>query len=95
MSDTQELIESGVLAKPKVEFLDLLQPGTVHTIRVLESDPKPLYFRVMKARQSDNPFTAHLAKVEWTFRLTPEEREAAKQEWLLDKIADLALEEGT
>lgn len=68
MSDTSEMVESGVLAKPIV-----------------------IYLNVLKNRTSPNPFKAHCAEVEWTFWLSPEEREASREAWLMDRMADLAL----
>ena len=52
-----------------------------------------IYLNVLKNRTSPNPFTAHMAEVEWTFGLSPEERDAAREEQLMDRIADLALGE--
>lgn len=51
-----------------------------------------LKFRFLKNRETD-PMMLHMAQVEWTFMLSPEEREATRQEWLLDCIADLAIGE--
>jgi len=64
------------------------------TSKLIESGvlAKPvIYLNVLKNRTSSNPFKAHCSEVEWTFMLSPEERDATREAWLMDRIADLAL----